>query len=76
MTGIDGFNCANLLPRYSNQASMDTDQCPLIQGLTFTSNSADHKETHDPILSFQLANDFEVKRLLKDYNQQDEKPQG
>lgn len=38
--------------------------------------AVDHKEVHDPILSFQLANDFEVKRLLKDYNPQDAKSQG
>ncbi|HBN14338.1 MAG TPA: hydrolase, partial [Pseudohongiella sp.] len=38
--------------------------------------AVDHKDIHDPILSFQLANDFEVKRLLKDYNPQDEKSQG
>jgi predicted amidohydrolase/ribosomal protein S18 acetylase RimI-like enzyme len=38
--------------------------------------AVDYKEIHDPILSFQLANDFEVKRLLKDYNPKDEKSQG
>ncbi|GGG52764.1 hydrolase [Pseudohongiella nitratireducens] len=38
--------------------------------------AVDRKDIHDPILSFQLANDFEVKRLLKDYNPQDEKSQG
>ena len=38
--------------------------------------AVDRKDAHDPILSFQLANDFEVKRLLKDYNPQDEKSQG
>lgn len=30
------------------------------------------KEIHDPILSFQLANDFEVKRLLSAYMPEDE----
>ncbi|MDH5485457.1 MAG: bifunctional GNAT family N-acetyltransferase/carbon-nitrogen hydrolase family protein [Gammaproteobacteria bacterium] len=35
-----------------------------------------HKEIHDPILSFQLANDFEVKRLIKDYMPEDEKSRG
>ena len=30
------------------------------------------KEVHDPILSFQLANDFEVKRLMKGYMPEDE----
>lgn len=34
------------------------------------------KEIHDPILSFQLANDFQVKRLLRDYLPEDEKSQG
>ena len=34
------------------------------------------KEIHDPILSFQLANDFQVKRLLRDYLPEDERSQG
>jgi predicted amidohydrolase/GNAT superfamily N-acetyltransferase len=34
------------------------------------------REIHDPILSFQLANDFEVKRLLKAYMPEDEKSRG
>ncbi|QBQ53966.1 bifunctional GNAT family N-acetyltransferase/carbon-nitrogen hydrolase family protein [Nitrosococcus wardiae] len=34
------------------------------------------KEVHDPILSFQLANDFEVKRLMKNYLPEDEKSCG
>ncbi|MBZ5875872.1 MULTISPECIES: carbon-nitrogen hydrolase family protein [Chromohalobacter] len=34
------------------------------------------KEIHDPILSFQLANDFQVKRLLRKYLPEDEKSQG
>jgi predicted amidohydrolase len=34
------------------------------------------KEIHDPILSFQLANDFQVKRLLRNYLPEDEKSQG
>lgn len=38
--------------------------------------AVDHRDVYDPILSFQLANDFEVKRLLKDYNPDDEKSQG
>lgn len=38
--------------------------------------AVDHKELHDPILSFQLANDFEVKRLLKGYNPEDQKSEG
>lgn len=35
-----------------------------------------HREIHDPILSFQLANDFEVKRLLKGYMPEDKKSLG
>ncbi len=34
------------------------------------------KELHDPILSFQLSNDFQVKRLLRKYLPEDEKSQG
>ena len=34
------------------------------------------KEIHDPILSFQLANDFQVKRLMRSYLPEDEKSQG
>jgi predicted amidohydrolase/GNAT superfamily N-acetyltransferase len=34
------------------------------------------KEIHDPILSFQLANDFLVKRLLHKYLPEDEKSRG
>lgn len=34
------------------------------------------KEIHDPILSFQLANDFQVKRLLRNYLPEDDKSQG
>lgn len=34
------------------------------------------REVHDPILSFQLANDFEVKRLMKGYLPEDEKSLG
>ncbi|ARS53221.1 bifunctional GNAT family N-acetyltransferase/carbon-nitrogen hydrolase family protein [Kushneria konosiri] len=34
------------------------------------------KEIYDPILSFQLANDFLVKRLLKKYLPEDERSQG
>lgn len=35
-----------------------------------------HREIHDPILSFQLANDFEVKRLLRAYLPADERSRG
>ena len=34
------------------------------------------REIHDPILSFQLSNDFEVKRLMKNYLPEDEKSRG
>ena len=34
------------------------------------------KEIYDPILSFQLANDFQVKRLMRKYLPEDEKSQG
>ena len=34
------------------------------------------REIHDPILSFQLANDFQVKRVLRRYLPEDEKSQG
>lgn len=34
------------------------------------------KEIHDPILSFQLANDFQVKRLMRKYLPEDEKSRG
>lgn len=34
------------------------------------------KEIHDPILSFQLANDFQVKRLMRKYLPEDEKSHG
>ncbi len=34
------------------------------------------REIHDPILSFQLANDFEVKRLMKAYMPEDTKSMG
>lgn len=35
-----------------------------------------NREIHDPILSFQLANDFEVKRLLRAYLPEDERSRG
>jgi predicted amidohydrolase/GNAT superfamily N-acetyltransferase len=34
------------------------------------------REIYDPILSFQLSNDFQLKRLLKQYLPEDEKSQG
>ena len=34
------------------------------------------KEIFDPILSFQLANDFDVKRILKDYLPEDKESHG
>lgn len=38
--------------------------------------AVDHKEIVDPILTFQLANDFEVKRVLHDYLPEDKESQG
>jgi len=35
-----------------------------------------NREIHDPILSFQLANDFEVKRLMRGYLPEDRKSRG
>ena len=34
------------------------------------------REFYDPILTFQLANDFQVKRVLEDYNPDDRKSRG
>jgi predicted amidohydrolase len=34
------------------------------------------KELYDPILSFQLSNDFDVKRLMRDYIPEDDKSRG
>lgn len=34
------------------------------------------RELHDPILSFQLANDFDVKRLMRNYLPEDDASQG
>ena len=34
------------------------------------------REIYDPILTFQLSNDFQIKRLLKQYLPEDEKSQG
>jgi predicted amidohydrolase/GNAT superfamily N-acetyltransferase len=39
-------------------------------------DAVDRKEIHDPILSFQLANDFQVKRLLRNYLPEDRKSLG
>ncbi|KMT64525.1 carbon-nitrogen hydrolase family protein [Catenovulum maritimum] len=39
-------------------------------------NKVGRKEIYDPILSFQLSNDFQVKRLLKQYLPEDEKSAG
>ncbi|SIS73305.1 Predicted amidohydrolase [Neptunomonas antarctica] len=38
--------------------------------------AVDHKRIYDPILTFQLSNDFQVTRLLKQYLPEDEKSQG
>lgn len=39
-------------------------------------DAVDRKELHDPILSFQLANEFKVKRLLRNYLPEDKKSRG
>jgi len=38
--------------------------------------AVERREVEDPVLNFQLANDFEVKRLLRGYLPEDEKSQG
>lgn len=38
--------------------------------------AVERREIEDPVLNFQLANDFEVKRLLRGYLPEDEKSQG
>ena len=38
--------------------------------------AVDNKRIYDPILTFQLSNDFQVTRLLKQYLPEDEKSQG
>lgn len=35
-------------------------------------NKVKHKELYDPVLTFQLANDFNVKRILRNYAPEDE----
>jgi predicted amidohydrolase/ribosomal protein S18 acetylase RimI-like enzyme len=35
-----------------------------------------HKELHDPILNFQLANDFHIKKVIKNYLDGDKESQG
>ncbi|ABD82917.1 carbon-nitrogen hydrolase family protein [Saccharophagus degradans] len=51
--------------QYSNELSPD-------QYIT----KVDRKEIYDPILTFQLSNDFQVKRLLKKYLPEDQKSVG
>ncbi|BBN80074.1 hydrolase [Pseudoalteromonas sp. A25] len=56
------------IPRYSNH-------CDEMTPMEYI-DKVDHKEIYDPILSFQLANDFQVKRLLKQYLPEDEDSEG
>jgi len=52
------------IPNYNNHADTMTPQAYI--------EAVRRKELYDPILSFQLANDFEVKRVLKGYLPEDQ----
>ena len=56
------------IPNYRNHASEMTPQSYI--------ECVRRKEIYDPILSFQLSNDFEVKRILRDYLPEDEESHG
>jgi len=56
------------IPRYYNHSSEMTPMEYIAK--------VDQKELYDPILSFQLANDFQVKRLLKKYLPEDQESVG
>lgn len=56
------------IPNYANYASEQSPQEYI--------ESVRRKEIYDPILSFQLSNDFEVKRVLKGYLPEDKESQG
>ncbi len=47
-----------------------------VMGPTDYIEKVSRKELYDPILSFQLANDFQVKRLLRKYLPEDEQSKG
>lgn len=56
------------IPNYQNYADTLTPQAYI--------ESVKRKEIYDPILTFQLANDFDVKRVLKAYLPQDKESLG
>ncbi|MCB1696623.1 MAG: GNAT family N-acetyltransferase [Halioglobus sp.] len=56
------------IPNYKNHAHEMTPQTYI--------EYVKRKEIFDPILSFQLANDFDVKRILKDYLPEDKESHG
>lgn len=56
------------IPNYKNHAHEMTPQTYI--------ECVKRKEIFDPILSFQLANDFDVKRILKDYLPEDKESHG
>jgi len=56
------------IPNYNRYADQ--------MGPTEYIEKVDRKEIYDPILSFQLSNDFQVKRLLQRYLPEDEKSKG
>ncbi len=56
------------IPNYQNHSNEMTPQAYIEQ--------VKRKEIYDPILSFQLSNEFEVKRVLKDYLPEDKESHG
>ena len=56
------------IPNYSKHADSLTPQAYI--------EAVKRKEIYDPILTFQLANDFEVKRVLRNYLPEDNKSHG
>lgn len=56
------------IPNYRNYAQVMTPQAYIEQ--------VKKKEIYDPILTFQLSNDFEVKRVLNNYLPEDNESQG
>ncbi|KHT65282.1 hydrolase [Photobacterium gaetbulicola] len=67
-TNLKAILAGGRLPGYHKVA----DQLTVIEYL----EKVKRKEIHDPILSFQLANDFDVKRLMKNYLPEDAKSCG
>ncbi len=56
------------IPNYKNYADKLSPQAYI--------EAVKYKEIYDPILTFQLSNDFEVKRVLKGYLPEDKESQG